>query len=71
MPAVVVTGARQTGKCKLVEMLVPGESRCRSLDDLVVARRDPEVLVGGPGCAEKPMSAATSGVRQSFMAAPA
>ena len=52
MPAVVVTGARQTGKSTLVELLVPGERRYRSLDDLDVldaARRDPEVLVGGPG----------------------
>ena len=52
MPAVVVTGARQTGKRSLVEMLVPGKRRYRSLDDLDVldaARRDPEALVGGPG----------------------
>lgn len=51
MPAVVVTGARQTGKSTLVEALVPGERRYRSLDDLDVldaARRDPEALVGGP-----------------------
>ena len=52
MPAVVVTGARQTGKSTLAELLVRGERRYRSLDDLDVldaARRDPEVLVGGPG----------------------
>jgi hypothetical protein len=52
MPAVVVTGARQTGKSTLVEHLVPGERRYATLDDLDVldaARRDPEVLVGGPG----------------------
>ena len=52
MPAVVVTGARQTGKSTLAETLVPGERRYRSLDDLDVldaARRDPEVLLGGPG----------------------
>ena len=52
MPAVVVTGARQTGKSTLVERLVPGERRYVSLDDLDVldaARRDPQVLVGGPG----------------------
>lgn len=52
MPAVVVTGARQTGKSTLAELLVPGERRYRSLDDLDVldaARRDPDVLVGGPG----------------------
>ena len=50
MPAVVVTGARQTGKSTLVEQLVPGERRYRSLDDLDVldaARRDPEALLGG------------------------
>lgn len=52
MPAVVVTGARQTGKSTLVEHLVPGERRYATLDDLDVldaARRDPEALVGGPG----------------------
>ncbi len=50
MPAVVVTGARQTGKSTLVEQLVPGRRRYQSLDELDVldaARRDPEVLVGG------------------------
>ncbi|MEP0774576.1 MAG: ATP-binding protein [Acidobacteriota bacterium] len=50
MPAVVLTGARQTGKSTLAEHLVAGERRYRSLDDLDVldaARRDPEVLVGG------------------------
>ncbi len=52
MPAVVLTGARQTGKSTLVQKLVPGERRYLSLDDLDVtdaARRDPEALVGGPG----------------------
>jgi predicted AAA+ superfamily ATPase len=52
MPAVVVTGARQTGKSTLVETLVPGGRRYASLDDLDVldaARRDPELLLGGPG----------------------
>lgn len=52
MPAVVVTGARQTGKSTLVEELIPGTRRYATLDDLDVldaARRDPEVLVGGPG----------------------
>ncbi|MGH9749523.1 MAG: ATP-binding protein [Candidatus Polarisedimenticolia bacterium] len=52
MPAVVVTGARQTGKSTLAEHLVPGERRYVSLDDLDVldaARRDPEALVGGTG----------------------
>jgi predicted AAA+ superfamily ATPase len=50
MPAVVVTGARQTGKSTLAEQLVPGARRYATLDDLDVldaARRDPEVLVGG------------------------
>lgn len=50
MPAVVVTGARQTGKSTLVEQLVPGKRRYATLDDLDVldaARRDPEILVGG------------------------
>jgi predicted AAA+ superfamily ATPase len=50
MPAAVVTGARQTGKSTLVEHLVPGRRRYRSLDDFDVrdaARRDPEALPGG------------------------
>jgi predicted AAA+ superfamily ATPase len=50
MPAVVVTGARQTGKSTLVQILTPGERRFLSLDDLDVvelARRDPEALLGG------------------------
>src|SRR5215831_13337203 len=50
MPAVVVTGARQTGKSTMVQELVPGGRRFLSLDDLDVvdtARRDPEALVGG------------------------
>ena len=50
MPAVVLTGARQTGKSTLAEHLVPGERRYRSLDDLDVldaARRDPDSLVCG------------------------
>jgi hypothetical protein len=50
MPAVVVTGARQTGKSTLAQELAPGERRYLSLDDLDVvdaARRDPDVLVGG------------------------
>jgi len=52
MPAVVVTGARQTGKSTLAERLVPGERRYATLDDLDVldaARRDPDLLVGGRG----------------------
>lgn len=50
MPAVVVTGARQTGNSTLVEQLVQGERLYRTLDDFDVldaARRDPEALVGG------------------------
>jgi predicted AAA+ superfamily ATPase len=50
MPAVVVTGARQTGKSTLVQVLTSGERRFHSLDDLDVvelARRDPEALVSG------------------------
>lgn len=52
MPAVVVTGARQTGKSTLAEQLVPGTRRYATLNDLDVldaAQHDPEVLVGGPG----------------------
>jgi uncharacterized protein len=52
MPAVIVTGARQTGKSTLVEHLVAGERRYCSLDDLDVlgaAQRDPDSLVGGTG----------------------
>jgi len=50
MPAVVVTGARQTGKSTLAEHLVQGKRHYRTLDDFDVldaARRDPEALVGG------------------------
>jgi uncharacterized protein len=50
MPAVVVTGARQTGKSTLAKHLIPGRRRYHSLDDLDVldaARRDPEALLGG------------------------
>lgn len=49
MPAVVLTGARQTGKSTLVRALA-GERRYWSLDDLDVrdaARRDPDHLLGG------------------------
>lgn len=51
LPAVVVIGARQTGKSTLVEHLLPGRRQYRSLDDIDVldaARREPDVLVGGP-----------------------
>lgn len=52
MPAVVVTGARQTGKSTLAQDLAPGPRKYFSLDDydvLDAARRDPEALVGGIG----------------------
>jgi predicted AAA+ superfamily ATPase len=52
MPAVVVTGARQTGKSTLAAERVPGARRYLTLDDLDIldtARRDPEALVGGTG----------------------
>jgi predicted AAA+ superfamily ATPase len=52
MPAVVVTGARQTGKSTLARELTPGTRRYHTLDDLDtvdLARRDPEALVGGTG----------------------
>ncbi len=50
MPAVVVMGARQTGKTTLVEELLSGKRKFRALDDLDVldaARHDPRVLVDG------------------------
>ena len=50
MPAVIVTGARQTGKSTLAEHLVADRRRFASLDDLDVldlARRDPQALLGG------------------------
>lgn len=50
MPAVVVTGARQTGKSTLVQELGPAGRKYFSLDDLDVidlARRDPGALLGG------------------------
>ena len=50
MPAVVVTGARQTGKSTLAREKVSGGRRFLSLDDLDaldLARRDPEALLGG------------------------
>jgi predicted AAA+ superfamily ATPase len=46
MPAVVVTGARQTGKTVLVQDLTPGGRRYFTLDDLETldaARREPEI----------------------------
>ena len=50
MPAVVMTGARQTGKSTLAQSVAPDRRRFLSLDDIDVldaARRDPETLVGG------------------------
>lgn len=50
MPAVVVTGARQTGKSTLAQAFTPGDRGYLTLDDLETvdaARRDPELLVGG------------------------
>lgn len=52
MPAVVLTGARQTGKSTLAQHLLPDERRFVSLDDLDaldLAHRDPEGLLGPPG----------------------
>lgn len=52
MPAVVVTGARQTGKSTLAQAIGSANRRYFSLDDLDTvdaARRDPELLVGGAG----------------------
>jgi len=49
MPAVVVTGARQTGKSTLAQRLVPGSRRFETLDDFDVldaAQRDPDSLFG-------------------------
>ncbi|MFZ4441680.1 MAG: ATP-binding protein [Syntrophales bacterium] len=50
MPAVVVTGARQTGKSTLVKVLAQEKRSYFSLDDMDVfelARKNPESLVGG------------------------
>lgn len=50
MPAVVVAGARQTGKSTLARACGPPERRYLSLDDfdvLDLARRDPDSLVAG------------------------
>lgn len=50
MPAVVVSGARQTGKSTLAQAPTTGKRRYISLDDLdamELARRDPEALVEG------------------------
>ncbi|MDD5100314.1 MAG: ATP-binding protein [Syntrophales bacterium] len=50
MPAVVVTGARQTGKSTLARMQPPEDRPYYSLDDIDVldlARRNPDALLGG------------------------
>ncbi|HVC19034.1 MAG TPA: ATP-binding protein [Vicinamibacterales bacterium] len=50
MPAVVLTGARQTGKSTLAQALPRSGRRYVSLDDfdtMDAARRDPEALLGG------------------------
>ena len=50
MPAVIVSGARQTGKSTLAQHLTPGPRKYFTLDDievLEVASEDPEALVGG------------------------
>ncbi len=50
MPAVVLTGARQTGKSTLALELTSGDRRFLTLDDLDIvdaARRDPQALLGG------------------------
>lgn len=52
MPAVVLSGARQTGKSTLVQELVQPARRYRSLDDLDVrelAAHDPHALTRAPG----------------------
>lgn len=50
LPALVLTGARQTGKSTLVQTLLEGTGRYYTLDDLEVldlADRDPAALLGG------------------------
>jgi hypothetical protein len=50
MPAVVLTGARQTGKSTLAQELTPEARRYVTFDDIDAqdaARRDPEALIGG------------------------
>ena len=50
MPAVVLSGARQTGKSTLATHFAPGDRHFASLDDIDVvdvARSDPDLLVGG------------------------
>ena len=50
MPAVVLTGARQTGKSTLVKHTGPEPRRFASLDDfdlMAAARNDPQLLVAG------------------------
>lgn len=50
MPAVVLAGARQTGKSTLAQRMVSPQRRYISLDDmdaLDAARHDPEAIIGG------------------------
>lgn len=50
MPAVVVTGARQTGKSTLAQEITSGRRTFYSLDDFDVAdtaRHSPDMLLGG------------------------
>ena len=50
MPAVVLTGARQTGKTTLAQNLPPGRRRFETLDDFETERRaahEPHSLLGG------------------------
>lgn len=50
MPAVVITGARQTGKSTLARALGPASRRFHTLDDIDVldlAKRNPQALIDG------------------------
>ncbi|MBM3779745.1 MAG: hypothetical protein FJW23_16145 [Acidimicrobiia bacterium] len=49
MPAVVVTGARQTGKSTLASELVPGHRRYLTLDDLDTIDAARGTAPGKPG----------------------
>ena len=51
MPAVVVTGPRQSGKSTLVRDLTPGHRQYLTLDDVdarELARADPNAILGAP-----------------------
>ena len=54
MPAVVLTGARQTEQGTLVEKLVPGDRRYRSLDDFDV--RDERAAIRTPAGGDDPLT---------------